>query len=248
MFADRLPGQARLAHGAAAAALAALGLVGLAAPASAHATPANYRTHLRAVTPAVPGLTVTAAADGSYLQVRNTATTPVVVQGYEHEPYLRISASGVEENTLSPATYLNQELTVGDVPAAADAKAPPVWKKVSGRPVYRFHDHRIHWMGDGRPAAVDRDPASPHLIKSWTVPMVAGDTPVVASGTLRWRPGSALNRYLGYGFLVVGVAAVLAVGLAVWRRQQSLSARLVRAEAAMTASGQPTEEPSTARR
>ncbi|MDQ1664479.1 MAG: dye decolorizing peroxidase [Actinomycetota bacterium] len=221
----------RLAQAASVGALGVLTLLGIAVPASAHDTGVNYRTHISAVTPAVPGLTVTASVDGSYLRVRNTSAEPVIVEGYEHEPYVRISSAGVEQNTLSPATYLNQELTIGEVPAQADAKAVPVWEKISAQPLYQFHDHRIHWMGNGRPAVVDKDPAAPHLIKNWTVPLVAGGTQVSVQGTLRWQPGSKLNTYLGYGFLLVGFGGVLAVGIALWRRQQRLTRRLALAEA-----------------
>jgi hypothetical protein len=218
----------RLARAAAACALGALSLLALAGPASAHATPANYRSAITAVTPRMAGLTVTAAADGSYLRVRNTSVTPVVVEGYQHEPYLRVSAAGVWQNDRSPATYLNRESAVGNVPDSADAKATPVWTRISTKPVTQWHDHRIHWMGDGRPAVVDRAPASPHLIARWTVPMDtvntggAAGTAIAVRGTLRWEPGSAASRWLGYGFVLVGLGGAALVGVVLWRRQRRL--------------------------
>jgi hypothetical protein len=207
---------------AALSALAVLSVTVTAMPASAHATLANYRTAVTSVRPPVPGLTVTASPDGSFLRVRNTSATPVIVQGYEHEPYLKVSSAGVWQNALSPATYLNQELTIGDIPASVDAKAAPVWKRISTTPVALFHDHRVHWMGNGRPAVVDQDPTTPHLIKRWTVAMEAGTTSVTVTGTLRWRPGSPLNRYLGYGFVLIGLGGATLVGVLLWRRQRRL--------------------------
>ncbi len=205
-------------------AVAATSLLALALPASAHDTLANYRTAITAITPLVAGLTVTAAPDGSFLRVRNTSATAVVVEGYEHEPYLRISAAGVWRNAKSPATYLNRESTIGNVPDSADAKEAPIWTKISARPVTRFHDHRIHWMGNGRPAVVDRAPATAHLIERWTVPMESAGAPVAVHGTLRWAPGSALSRYLGYGFVLVGLGGATLGGVVLWRRQRRLAA------------------------
>ncbi|MDQ1629358.1 MAG: hypothetical protein QOI54_3102 [Actinomycetota bacterium] len=219
----RLSVRGLLAQVMAVSVLGLTSVVALAVPASAHDTLANYRTRLTAVTPAVPGLRVTASPDGSFIRVRNTSASPVVVEGYEHEPYLKVSSQGVWQNTLSPATYLNQELTIGEVPANADAKATPVWKKISAKPVAQFHDHRIHWMGNGRPAVVDKDPASPHLIKRWTVPMSVGTTAIAVQGTLRWQPGNPLFRYLGYGFVLVGLGGAVLVGVALWRRQRRLT-------------------------
>jgi hypothetical protein len=215
-----------------AGALGLASVVALALPASAHDSVANFRTRLTSVTPALPGLHLTAPVDGSFLRVRNTSATPVVVLGYEHEPYLRISSAGVWRNDRSPATYLNDEGSIGEVPADADPHAAPEWTKVSARPVARFHDHRIHWMGNGRPAVVDRDPASAHLLKRWTVTLVASDTTVTVAGTLRWEPGSAWSRLLGYGFVLVGLGGAAAVCAALWRRQRRLAGPATDAEPA----------------
>ena len=105
------------------------------APVPAHAggvqATSNYRTSITSVEPAIPGLTVRTADLAGTLELSYTTpdttpgttpgttpdttpgTTPgndaVVVLGYEGEPYLRISARGVERNAHSPATYLNQD-------------------------------------------------------------------------------------------------------------------------------------------
>ena len=49
----------------------------------------------------------------------------VTLFGYEHEAYLKITAHGIWQNTLSPATYLNDDLTIGEIPRSANATAPP---------------------------------------------------------------------------------------------------------------------------
>jgi hypothetical protein len=210
-----------------------LGL-GTAWPAAAHTSSANYRTAVTSVSPAVLGLRVAASPDGSWLKVTNRSAEPVIVLGYEHEPYLKVTREGVWQNTLSPATYLNRELTIGDIPSDVDPKASPRWKRVSHTATARFHDHRIHWMGNGRPSVVDRDPGKPQLVKRWDVQLIAGSAPVVARGTLRWQPSPSNVRYLVFGSLAVAFIA-MAGGLLMTRRR-----RMDRAE-------QPTEHEPLAR-
>ena len=75
----------------------------------------------------------------------NGSNRVVRIFGYQQEPYLRFADGQVFENRLSPATYLNASLFGNeDVPAIADPKKPPLWKRVSSTPGYSWHDHRIH--------------------------------------------------------------------------------------------------------
>ncbi|HEV7536029.1 MAG TPA: hypothetical protein VGP90_10370, partial [Acidimicrobiia bacterium] len=64
-----------------------------AAPASAHSvsgvSATNFHTHLKSVTPDIPGLDVKVVEAGSRLQVENHSGTEIVVLGYKDEPYLR---------------------------------------------------------------------------------------------------------------------------------------------------------------
>lgn len=132
--------------------------------------------------------------------------------GYEHEAYLKITRSGVWRNTHSPATYLNADL-IGDIPEAVSADAEPAWQRVSGSSSYRFHDHRIDWMGNGRSRAVIQNPNKPHLIKNWTVDLLVDATPVTIRGTLSWSPAGISTWYLA--FALVCICGIIAFAFAI---------------------------------
>ena len=85
----------------------------LALPASsalAHQGNVNFRSELDGIEPPVPGLDVQVLNYDDSLQLQNETGKTVVVDGYEGEPYVRISPDGtVEVNTRSPAYYLNDD-------------------------------------------------------------------------------------------------------------------------------------------
>jgi len=195
-------------------------LLALAAPSYAGAF-ATYVTTVTRVTPAVQGLTATSARDGESITVRNTSSTPVIVDGYQGEPYLKITAHGVWQNALSPAVYLNKEQTIGNIPNDADAKRPPKWKKIDDGHTASWHDHRIHWMGSTEPPSVQKDPDHEHLIANWRIPVVAGTTKGRIAGTLVYEPSSShLGTWLTAGVLGLAVVAV-AVLIVVSRRRRA---------------------------
>src|SRR5438067_9125645 len=187
-----------------------------AAPASAHSvsgvSATNFHTHLKSVTPAVPGLEVKVVEAGSRLQVTNHSGTEVVVLGYHDEPYLRIGPQGVFQNRLSTATYLNQTRKGKEPPASANNAKPGEvdWQKISSEPVARWHDHRIHWMLSANPSPVQAAPGKRHvIIPEWIVTMKQGAQTIAVKGDLVWQPGSsALPWYLLAAALLALVAVV----------------------------------------
>lgn len=187
-----------------------------AAPAGAHgltgAQPSNYASRVLSVSPRVAGLTVRIRDLGARVEVRNDTASEVTVLGYSGEPYLRIGPAGVFENTRSPAVFLDRATTVTQaVPRSYDATATPVWKRVDGAHVARWHDHRVHWMGSSEPPAVSSSPGRTHLISDWMITLRYRGEPVVVRGDLRWVPGpSALPRL---GLALVVAIAIVALGL-----------------------------------
>jgi hypothetical protein len=175
-------------------ALALLLVVLVARPAEAHGpgggAAGNYETRLTSVEPTVPGVTLTVIETGDRLQLTNETDQDVIVLGYEGEPYLRVGSDGVFENTRSPATYLNQNLTSDvAVPATADPTAEPEWRKVSSGTRARWHDHRAHWMGTNDPPQVEQAPNERHVvIEDFEIPMRHGDDDIVATGDVLYVP------------------------------------------------------------
>ena len=192
--------------------------LGWAVPAAAHAIggaePTNYRTRVLKMEPALPGVTVRPLEAGQRIQLSNTSGQEVVVLGYSGEPYLRIGPHGVLENTRSPATYLNRTAKLTstvEVPPAANAESPPVWRQVSSGTTWAWHDHRAHWMGAEDPPQVQAAPGQEHLIQNWTIPLRQGSQEVTVSGDLRWVPGPSPWPWLAAAAaLALATAALIA--------------------------------------
>jgi len=194
----------------------ALAIVGVtASPAGAHGlgglSPTNYESVLRSVTPDVPGLHVHITDLGTKVELTNTGPREVTVDGYAGEPYLRVGPKGVFENTRSPATYLNRSTTItGAPPKQADAKATPVWRRVSTGTTARWHDHRTHFMGGEDPPEVVRHPDEQRVVDNWTIPMHVGSQRVVARGQLIYVPPPSPWPWVVGAVLIAALVVVLA--------------------------------------
>jgi hypothetical protein len=152
--------------------------------------PTNYETRITAVTPVVPGLSVRVLGKDDELELSNATGRDVVVLGYAGEPYLRIGPRGVEENRRSPATYLNRTRFGTDpVPAEADPRAAPVWRRIRTGQTVSWHEHRAQRMELDDHPAVRADPLRLHVIKpKWTVQLRDGTRRITITGDLRWVP------------------------------------------------------------
>ena len=183
------------------------------APAFAHGgdTPdaTSFRTTVSGIAPATPGLAVKAIEAGVRLELTNDTGRTVEVLGYAGEPYLEVRPDGTYENVHSPAAYTNQTLA-GDtpLPAAADAAAPPQWRRVSGDRTVRWHDQRTHWLGDGLPPAAAAAPYREHRLRDWVVPLRQGTTELRIGGTLDYLPPpTEWLWWAGAAVIMLGVAA-----------------------------------------
>lgn len=201
-------GVVRTSMAAAAVLLGAALLLGAATPAHAHgrgSDATNMRSTLREV-PDLPGVTWSIHGGDELLQVVNDSGQELVVLGYERpdpRPYLRVGPDGVFENRNSEATYLNTDRRGEvDVPADIDPSAPPEWVRVSTGTSALWHDHRMHYMGLGLPAAVTDPEVETVIIERWEVPFAFDGEEHVVAGDLRWIPGSAPSPWLALGLLL----------------------------------------------
>jgi deferrochelatase/peroxidase EfeB/plastocyanin len=221
-----------LRRAAAVAAMTLAVLTGLAAaPASAHTVggsgATDYVTTVGPLTPAVAGLTLTVVENGAKLQIENRSGADVVVDGYVGEPYLKVGPTGTYTNTNSPATYLNNDRWgKTPVPATANPTSTPVWKQVSASPLWRWHDHRIHWMSTTPPPAVQAAPGKPHTISAWHVTLHRDGQTITANGALTWQPGPSKPLRLA----AVALAGALALWLCTRRRTAWVAVALVAAD------------------
>ena len=205
-------------------ALIVLAAVVLAPGASAHPRAKGYargfQSKVLSVQPKVAGLAVIVVDGDDRLRVENESGTELLVLGYDGEPYLRIGPDGAFRNQRSPAAYLNRDrFARSAVPLDADPGARPLWRRVSSRPAWQWHDHRIQWMGSGPPAAVRDAPRATHAIFDWRVPARLGDRPLAVTGRLDYVPPAeeGASWVLIAAVALTGAAAACGLGLLVLR-------------------------------
>jgi hypothetical protein len=167
----------------------------------------NYRSNITRVMPSVPGLSLEVLEFADRLLLRNHTGKTVTIYGYQGEPYARVLADGTtEQNTRSPATYLNTSFYGNvTVPASASPSAPPHWVVVDRTGQFEWHDHRIHWMSPLTPPQV-KDKSKRTLIFDWRVPIRVGAQAGVVNGQLFWTPESS---HASTVVIALGVAIAL---------------------------------------
>jgi hypothetical protein len=193
------------------AAAAALAVLCVAAPAAlAHEGNPNFESEVRTIAPALPGLHAQILNHDDRIEVVYEGESPLVVEGYRGEPYLRFNPDGrVEVNRRSPAAYLNEDrFAQVELPARADHRAPPSWAPVAESGRYDWHDHRIHWMSEGTNPPQIEDESERKKIFDWDIPMAAAGQPVAVRGTLTWvgedESGFPIAAALSLGGALIG--------------------------------------------
>jgi len=162
------------------------------APAAAHAHEGNPRMEsvIRSVTPKLPGLSLQVLnRDDRFLLVNRTGRQ-VVVFGYSGERYARLLPDGtVQVNRSSPAYYLNQDRFASGVkvPAGLGTATPPDWRTVDDTGRFEWHDHRMHYMGQGVPPTVT-DRSRRQVFARYTIPLQVGSRRGEIRGDQLWTP------------------------------------------------------------
>jgi hypothetical protein len=176
----------------------------------------HYRSNITGVAPSVPGLSLEVLEFADRLLLTNHTGKTVTVYGYQGEPYARVLANGTaEQNTLSPATYLNTSFYGNvTVPTSANPSVPPHWVVVDRTGQFEWHDHRIHWMSPLTPPQV-KDKNKRTLIFDWQVPIRVGAQAGAVQGQLFWTPenahASTVAIVLGAAIALFGLLFVLFV-------------------------------------
>jgi hypothetical protein len=176
-------------HSIRGAVAAALAVLCVAAPAAlAHEGNPNYRSEVSTIAPALPGLEASVLNYDDAIELVYEGERPLVVEGYRGEPYLRFNPDGlVEVNRRSPAAYLNEDrFAKVELPGRADHQARPSWAPVAENGRYDWHDHRIHWMGEGTLPPQVEDEGERTRVFDWEIPMASAGRPVEVRGTLTW--------------------------------------------------------------
>jgi hypothetical protein len=191
-----------------AASLAAAALVPAAALAH-HGNP-NMNSVVNQLTPHVPGVTLQVLNNDDRFQITNRSKDTILVQGYDGEPYARITPDGtVVVNHNSPAFYLNTDrYGAVTVPKTANAKAAPDWQLLDKTGVFQWHDHRMHYMSTGVPSVV-KDKKAKTKIFNYRIPIKIGAQEGAIAGTLWWDPPKDGGAPVG---AIVAFVVLLALG------------------------------------
>jgi hypothetical protein len=202
-----------------AASLAAAALVPAAA--LAHQGNPNMKSVVTQLTPHVPGVTLQVLNNDDRFQITNRSRDTILVQGYDGEPYARISPDGtVLVNHNSPAFYLNTDrYGAVTVPRTANAKATPDWQLLDKTGVFQWHDHRMHYMSTGVPAIV-KDKKAKTKIFNYRIPIRIGDREGRILGTLYWDPPKDGGAPVGAIVAFVVLLALSAGAVVLTRRRR----------------------------
>jgi hypothetical protein len=192
------------------AALCAGALVILtASPASADpAKPGDYTSTVTRTEPNVPGVTVKVVGGDGFLDLTVQPGHDVIVLGYAGGPWLHVRADGtVEENQLSPATFLNSSrfaktAAPDGVDENSEKNQPPAYKQVGTGGTFAWHDHRIHWMSPQQ-----ANPRGSVIYPDWQVPMTVDGTSVTVHGRLVYEKSTSPIPWFALA-IVVGAAAI----------------------------------------
>jgi hypothetical protein len=183
----------------------------------AHQGNPNMASIVRAVDPHVPGVSLQVLNRDDRFELTNRSKETVLVQGYDREPYARLTPDGtVSVNHNSPAYYLNTDrYGAVTVPKTASAKATPDWHVIDKTGVFQWHDHRMHYMARGVPVQV-KDKKQRTKIFDYTIPIRIGARQGAILGTLWWAPpkdgGAPVGAIVAFAVLVLlgGAAVVVA--------------------------------------
>ena len=183
----------------------------------------GFTSTITGITPPDTDISVQVLDSDDRLVLSNRTGKPLVIEGYEGEPYLAFRDGRVLRNMRSPATYLNDDrFGAVEVPEKANPKAPPQWEEVAQKEEYEWHDHRIHWMSKTLPPTVADAKGESHHVFDWKVPGTLAGKRLTLAGSLDYEPPPGGNPTL-----LVGAAAVVLLGGAgvVVLRRRRLSAR-----------------------
>ena len=203
-------------------AVVALALAVLPATALAHEGDPNYESRVGAITPRTAGLAVEVINRDDRFGLVNRSGETVVVEGYEEEPYARVRGDGtVEVNLNSKSHYLNEE-RFGQVavPPGVDSGGRPRWRTVSRTGRFEWHDHRMHWMAEGRRPPQVTDESVRTKVFDYRVPIRVGDRSGAIAGTLFWVPTPGGGVPLGAIVALAAVVIALCVAVIAVRRRR----------------------------
>ena len=101
-----------------------------------------------------------------------------------------------------------------------DLPSEPQWKELSKSGRFEWHDHRMHWMGEGDPPELTDKSKETVIYDNWQIPIEVGGTKGEVTGTLTWVPldsgGLPIGAIFGFAALII----VLSIAVFIVRRRR----------------------------
>lgn len=100
------------------------------------------------------------------------------------------------------------------MPETADSSAPAQWVHVSADRSASWHDHRVHWMGNTDPAAVQTSPHEHHtIIDGWELGLHVDGRQRTVTGQTRWVPPPPVAPWLVVAVVAAGISFLSSFGV-----------------------------------
>jgi len=186
----------------------------------AHADPAkpgDFESTVTGIDPPADGVSLEVVGGDGFLSLKVRPGHDVIVKGYAGGPWLHVRPDGVvEENQLSPATYLNasrygKTAAPANVTNDTELNDPPQYKQVATGGEYAWHDHRIHWMSPDDPPGANRGEVLKQF-DPWKVFLTVDGKPVEADGQLVWKKQESPIPWIAAGLLAAAITIFLGKG------------------------------------
>jgi hypothetical protein len=183
-----------------------------------------YHSYVTGISPPVRGLEARILGPQDKLEVRWTGGEPLVIEGAQGEPMIRISRRGIEVNDRSASAHLSAE-RYGRVPIPGTVapSARPAWRLIDSPGPISWYEHRAQWMEAERPEVVG-DGTRSTTVFHWTVPARLAGRRVAIRGNLDWiadrgairdRRSDVSSPLLSAAILVLAMAIGAGIGVAV---------------------------------
>ncbi|HEU5002797.1 MAG TPA: hypothetical protein VFW71_08470 [Actinomycetota bacterium] len=179
-----------------------------AAPASAHTTGPQLISSFDRFSPQISGVSYSILSTGSapYITVQVNGQHTFDIFGLQGEPFIRITAAGVQLNRNSPSDYLvtNPSKTV-TLPATVNPVTS--WEHVADQPAFHYYETRAEWPHIGQPQEA-KALGRTATVYRFTIPASYDGTPVAIVGHVTWVP-APINLEVPLLFVPIGVVILL---------------------------------------
>jgi hypothetical protein len=159
---------------------------------------------------AVPGVRAR-VVDGDQMLWLAAGPHSVVVRGVQGEPVLRFDRRGVSVN-LRSLTAEADRIDRYDLLPATDARASPVWHRLTTGHTYAWHECRLHLL-----EALARKASGAARLGGWSVPLIVDGRRQMLRGVLDYTPPPS-----GWEWILIAAAIGAVVAGAAWTRRRSV--------------------------